>query len=201
MTIKTIFWDLGGVLVRTTDLSSRQALADQLELSIQELEAIVFAGDGWQSAQTGEISAEKHWELVGKRFELSEMEVNDFIGQFFGGDFVDRNLLQYIGNLRNKYQTAILSNAFSNLREMIVQEWQFSDCFDEIICSAEEGVMKPDPQIYRIALEKMNTLTHQAVFIDDFKVNITAARSLGIQAIHFRNPQQTISDLESILNR
>ena len=62
--------------------------------------------------------------------------------------------------------------------------------FDGIVVSGEEGVIKPDPRIFRILLDRYDIPAHAAVFIDDNPANAEAATNLGIHGIHFRSPQQ-----------
>ena len=67
--------------------------------------------------------------------------------------------------------------------------------FDGIVVSGEEGVIKPDPRIFRILLDRYDILAHAAVFIDDNPANAEAATNLGIHGIHFRSPQQLRREL------
>ena len=67
--------------------------------------------------------------------------------------------------------------------------------FDGIIVSGEEGVIKPDPRIFRILLDRYDIPAHAAVFIDDNPANAEAATNLGIHGIHFRSPQQLRREL------
>jgi HAD superfamily hydrolase (TIGR01509 family) len=48
--------------------------------------------------------------------------------------------------------------------------------------------MKPDAQIFQIALERTNTRPEETVFVDDFAYNIQAAQALGMQTIHYTDP-------------
>jgi epoxide hydrolase-like predicted phosphatase len=98
------------------------------------------------------------------------------------------------------YKTGIISNGFDNTRFMLTQEWKIADAFDEIIISAEVGVMKPDPQIYQIALLALGVMPRQAVFLDDFLHNVEAAQALGMYAIHFRSPEQALQELDELIN-
>ena len=60
---------------------------------------------------------------------------------------------------------------------------------DTITISGEEGVMKPDERIYRIALGRLNVEPNEAIFVDDFSENVVAARMLGMTGVHFADPQ------------
>jgi putative hydrolase of the HAD superfamily len=68
-----------------------------------------------------------------------------------------------------------------------------------MIISAEVGVEKPDARIFQIALEKLGVAASESVFLDDFAENIAAARALGMQTIHFTQPEQALVQLEKLL--
>jgi epoxide hydrolase-like predicted phosphatase len=201
MKIEAVIWDLGGVLVRTEDPSSRQRLADSLHLSRSDLEKIVFNGVSGNRAQLGEIDFEQHWENVRISIGLEPAAMEDFEQRFWEGDEIDFKLVEYVRSLRReRYKTGLLSNAFSNLRGFVTNVWEIDDAFDEIIISAEEGVVKPDPRIYLLALERLGIKAEQSVFIDDMPVNVEGARALGIHSIQFRDLNQARFELEKLLN-
>ncbi len=200
--IKALIFDVGGVLVRTEDPGSRQRLAEKLGLHLHELYDAVFGSDTWKLAQLGRITTDDHWQAVGRRLGLAwPDEANAFRVAFFAGDRLDRNLLALILRLRTRYKIALLSNATSNLHCWIADEWDIpADVFDEIVVSAETGVMKPDPEIYRIVLARLDVAPHEAIFVDDFAENVEAARTLGIAAVRFSSPEALLAELNSRLD-
>lgn len=200
MTIRAVIWDLGGVLLRTEDPRPRQALAESLGLSQEALEEIVFGGESGRSAQLGLIPVEQHWLNVLQRFDLRPEDRPAFEKRFWGGDRLDRELLEFIRMLRRRYKVGLLSNAFSDLRHYLTEVWQLSELFDAIIISAEVGVMKPDERIYRLALEQLGVSPEQAVFLDDFERNVQGAKKVGMKAIHFRGPEQARRELQVLLD-
>jgi 2-haloacid dehalogenase len=70
--------------------------------------------------------------------------------------------------------------------------------FDGIVVSGEEGVIKPDPRIFRILLDRYDIPPAAAVFVDDNPANAEAAANLGIHGIHFRSPQQLRRELVAL---
>ena len=65
--------------------------------------------------------------------------------------------------------------------------------------SFEEGVLKPDKQIYLKLLKKYNLIPNETVFIDDNPNNIKTANELGIHGIVFKNLEQCKKELEEII--
>ncbi len=78
------------------------------------------------------------------------------------------------------------------------QRFEFLSWFDGIVVSGEEGIIKPDPRIFRILLERYRIAPEEAVFIDDNRANAVAATTLGIHGIHFRSPEDLRSELVSL---
>jgi len=60
--------------------------------------------------------------------------------------------------------------------------------FRDVVVSAHERVVKPDPAIYRICLERNGLRADEVVFIDDSEANVAGAAALGIDAIRFTDP-------------
>ena len=198
MSIHAVFFDLGGVIVRTEYQTPRQKLADRLGMEYDDLSRIVFDSDTGLQASIGTITSEQHWESVMKRLKRPAEELTAIREEFFAGDIVDRQLLEFLRSLRGKIQTGLISNAWSDLREYLRRE-KMIDAFDHIIISAEVGVAKPDPKIFQIALEKARVSPSEAVFVDDFYVNIEGCEKVGMQGIHFKDASSTLQQLKQLL--
>jgi epoxide hydrolase-like predicted phosphatase len=198
MTIKAIFFDLGGVIVRTEFQAPRQQLADRLGMDYDDLNKVVFDSETSIRATIGEISPEEHWTAVVKRLRRPASELATIRDEFFAGDIVDRTLLDYIRSLRGKYKTGLISNAWGDLRDFIVRE-KFDDAFDKLIISAEVGAAKPEAKIFQIALEQFGVNPKEAVFVDDFKINIEGCEKVGIKGILFKDLETTLRQLRKLL--
>ncbi len=181
--IKAVIFDVGGVLLRTADQSGRQKWETRLGLPPGGTEAIVLNSEMGYRAQRGEISTETLWAWVGARLKLGN-DLTQFRQDFWQGDFVDQSLVALVRKLRQRYQLAIISNAMDSLTETLT-EYALLDEFDLIVGSAYEGVMKPDPVIYRRTLHRLGVSPQESVFIDDSSANIAGAKALGINAILF----------------
>jgi len=200
MSIHAIIWDAGGVLVRTEDWAPRDVLADRLGLTRKELNDLVFGAPEDSRAQLGEISHEEHWENIRLTLGLSAAETPSVRREFFAGDELDADLIDYIRTLKQNYRTAMLSNAPSNMRIAINKELHIDDAFHLMVISAEVGLMKPDPAIYRLTLERLGFEPYETVFIDDVSENVAGARQVGMHAILFKNTEQIRTDLQSLLD-
>lgn len=184
--IKGIIFDNGGVLLRTNDHRGRRKWEEKLGLEEWELEVIVFGSEMGTKAQMGEISYERLWDWIGQRFNLAPKELEDFHDDFWAGDVLDTDLIDYVRSLKDDYKIAMISNASDNLRQNLQIEYDIADVFDLIVCSSEEHVMKPHQEIYLRTLERLDCEPAEVVFVDDSEPNVQAARKLGMAAIHFR---------------
>ncbi len=200
MTIKAVIFDLGGVLLRTADYSPRDHLAARLNMSRHELEEFIFGGVSGEQAQLGEITIQEHWENLRYQLHHSPEEFKALLEQFFARDEIDAALIETIQKLHQTYMTALLSNAWDDLRKTLHERWNIDGLFDELIISAEVKMVKPDPRIFRLVLERLGIQPFEAVFIDDVSENVEAAKKEGLLTIRFRNTQQTLVELNEFLS-
>jgi epoxide hydrolase-like predicted phosphatase len=194
MPLKAVIFDFGGVLSRTRSQHLRQAWEQQLSLRPGEASELVFGGESGRAAQHGWISDAEHWSFIQRRLGLDDAMLAQFRRDFFAEDGIDTDLLAYIDRIRSRYRVGLLSNATTDARRFFTASG-IAAHFDAVTISGEEGVMKPDEQIYRIALGRLNTKPNEAIFVDDFSENVVAARTLGMTAVHFADPQQARREL------
>ncbi len=90
-----------------------------------------------------------------------------------------------VGALRPPYRTALLSNADVSLPGRL-RAARLDALFDAVVCSAEVGIAKPDPAVYRLAAARLGLPPEACVFVDDAEPNVEAARAVGMTAIHYR---------------
>ena len=198
MSIRAVFFDLGGVIVRTEYQAPRQHLAERLGMEYDDLVKVVFDSDSGYQASIGAIPADVHWDSIIKRLKRPAEELAAIRHEFFAGDVIDRTLLDFLRSLRGKYITGVISNAWGDLRDYIMRE-KIDDPFDHIIISAEVGSAKPEAKIFQIALEQAGVKPKEMVFVDDFVANIEGCEKLGIKGILFKDSASTIKQLKALL--
>lgn len=199
MTVRNVFIDFGGVLVRTEDKGPRTRAAERLGMTYRDLEKIIFENETSRLASTGEIPEEAHWQAVAEALRLPRPEADKVTDEFFAGDRADQTLIGYLRGIRPENKVCLISNAWSGLRAFITRQG-FVDIFDHLVISAEVGLMKPDPRIYHLALEEIGAQAEESVFIDDMPVNVEAARAVGMAGIHFTQPEAVLEELKQLLN-
>lgn len=201
MSIEAVIFDMGGTLLRTENHPLRRKWEVRLGLQEGELSRTVFQSDASRRASMGQLTEDGVWKHVQATFKLSDDQMREFVPDFWSGDVVDAELLKFIGDLRARFKTAILSNAYSTGRWAITEKFGLRDAVDLVVISAEEGVAKPDPRIYQIAAERLKVTPEACVFVDDVEENVRAAQTLGMCGVQFENAAQAIAAIERCIER
>jgi putative hydrolase of the HAD superfamily len=199
MSIRAVFIDFGGVLIRTEDQAPRERLARRLGIPFETLYEVIFESESSHLASLGRISEEQHRQACARTLGVPRDEMGRVWDEFFAGDQADMELYHLLVGLHPLRQVGLISNAWSGLRALITRAG-WLDAFDALIVSAEVGIMKPDPRIYQLALEALGVDPQEAVFVDDTLANIEAARMLGMAVIHFTRPQAARQELTALLD-
>lgn len=89
-----------------------------------------------------------------------------------------------------------LTNFSAETFPIMRRRYKFLQLFEYILVSGEVGMIKPDPAIYRLLLEKIDRRAEECLFIDDSATNVDAARQLGFDVIQFQSPDRLESELK-----
>ena len=79
-------------------------------------------------------------------------------------------------------------------------EYPFLNKFDGLIISGEYKIIKPNYQIYELAIKKFNLKPDKCVFVDDNLQNVKAAKDLGFKTIHLINPLKIKESIDKFIN-
>ncbi len=90
----------------------------------------------------------------------------------------------------------VKGTAMPQTSEKKVQMMEIIAFFDEVIESSVEEVRKPDPEIYQIALERMDVKAQECVFLDDLGINLRPTKALGMKTIKVLSARQALEELE-----
>jgi HAD superfamily hydrolase (TIGR01509 family) len=199
MPIRAIIFDFGGVLMRTHDYTARQKWADRLGLPERELENAVFGSTAATRGMLGELPPEATWDDAAATFHLDEEALRQFQDDFWSGDRLDRELIDFLAGLRPRYKTALLSNAWSDARALFTERFGLDRAVDLMVISAEEHLAKPDARIYQLTLDRLGVRPEEAVFVDDMPTNVEAARAVGMAGVRFQSTGQVIAEVQARL--
>ncbi len=204
MTIKTIIFDFGGVLYQTPDLKWIKRWKGLLgigdEPEIMEMLENPNESQIVKDVCLGKISEEHTWNIVAEKWHIKPKLIQRIRQKAYSKRNLNRPMVDLLAELHKTYQTGILSNAGDRTRHAMEDIFHLDRFVEDIVISAEEGMIKPDPRIYHVALNRLKAAPESTIFIDDYYPNVEAARDLGMKAVHFIDNQQAIQHIKSALN-
>ena len=132
--------------------------------------------------------------------ELSGQSI-DVVSDHLGNNVPNQELFEYIRwTLKPQFKIGMLSNAGADwLSEMF--ETKDMDMFDDKVLSFNVRMTKPNPEIYRLAADRLGVEPSECIFIDDIHSYCEAAREVGMGAVWYQNFESMKTDLKKILNQ
>ena len=146
----------------------------------------------FESGRLADADFEEHFGRV-----LGVQQPEGLIERLFGGMRADDVMQDAVAGFKAAgVRTGLLSNSWGT---RTYDRRRFDALFDVLVISGEEGVRKPQPEIYAIAAQRMGMAPAQLVFVDDLRGNLKPARALGIATVHHTDAAATIAQLEELL--
>jgi epoxide hydrolase-like predicted phosphatase len=205
---KAVIFDVAGVLTESIGQVLLEA-AIGIDGDIEKLaEALipVFMGEGdtdsaGHQLERGEITLNYFLSSLGPVEKDAWTILHPDSDDFFGDNLQPKpEMHNFVAELKKAgLKTGIVSNN--------VKEWQkawdavipSNELFHTTIFSSEVGHRKPNPEIFRIALEKLDVSPEETIFLDDFPAMAEGARAVGIQAIYVEDHEQAIAQTRDLL--
>jgi len=197
--LTTVIFDYGGVLGLPLD--------PEREATMMSLTRLTGAGfheaynRGRLELDRGTLDTNEYWRRV---FEAGGVTATpDLLAQIeredaLGWSRVNQRVVTWSYELRQAgYRTAILSNMPTEKLAFMQADGRFQwiKDFPVTIFSCEHALVKPEPAIYRLCLEKLGSPADECIFLDDVPQNAQGARSVGIAALVFRSADQAAEEL------
>ena len=185
--IKNLIFDMGGVIIRFDP----DFFIERLGLSPEDsklLKREIFQSLEWAMQDRGSLTeAESAGIICGRIPQRLHSAAEDLIFCW------NRPLLPVPGMeellsdcKKSGYRLFVLSNASARLHEYWpgIPGHQY---FDDVLVSADVGLVKPETELFRLALERFQVSPGETVFIDDLPLNAEAAHHAGMHAVVFHN--------------
>jgi epoxide hydrolase-like predicted phosphatase len=207
--IEAVISDFGGVLTNRL-VEAFAAYQNESGISMDQL------GRGMQRVgerdgeyplfrlERGEISEKDFLEDLawGLEDELGHRpELHRFREAYFEALKPNAGMIDLMRELRERgYRLAILTNNVREWEPLWRAKLQVDEIFELVVDSAFVGMRKPEPDIYRLTLERLGGIApERSLFVDDNELNVKAARKLGMKAIRFESNEQAIPEIRSML--
>ena len=182
--IKNIIFDFGGVLIDWNPIYLYSEVFDNEEDMHFFLENICKSE--WNIQQDAGRSLAEATQLLQEQHPDYKNEIALFYDRWeemLGGTFDENTKL--IKPLKEKYKVYGLTNWSAETLPIAMARYDFFADLDGIVVSGDEKLIKPDPKIYQVLIDRYDAKPEESLFIDDNIDNIVAAQKIGFQTIHF----------------
>ena len=209
MAIRAVISDFGGVLT-TPLLHSFVAFQDETGISFESLGKAMQRAAEHNGAyplfelEKGNLTEADFLELLRDNLEPElghRPELHRFKEIYF--DALDPNepMIDLMRDLRRRdYRMALLTNNVREWEPLWRSMLPVDEIFELIVDSAFVGMRKPEREIYELTVERIGGLeASECMFVDDTEINCDAARDLGMSAVHFRDNEQAVAEIERAL--
>ena len=197
MEISTVVFDFGNVLIGwdprrlyREDLKTDEAIdAFLAEVGFVEWNLELDRGRSWDEA-VSELST--RYPHHAGRIRMFHDRWEDSITGLIEGSARIAEQLKAAG-----YRLVGLTNWSSEKFSLTRPRYKVFELFDDIIVSGDVRLIKPDPAIFKLLLQRTGVSAAECLFIDDSAANITSAAALGFKTVRFRGPEQLANDLRA----
>ena len=192
-----IYFDLGNVLLTFDHLRACSQIAVTCGLTTDRVRACLFEGDGLQLAyERGEVTSKEFCDRFRSHVDAIVADEELLLA---GSDMFAQNtaILPIAAHLNSSgYDLGILSNTCEAHWQFVTDgKYDVLELFrGPVVLSYEVRSMKPDPAIYRAAIDAVDCEPAEIFFTDDRPENVEAAREAGMDAVIFSSVEQLASE-------
>lgn len=198
-TIKNIIFDFGGVLM---DWNPRYFFKDYFN-DDEKMEFFLknIADDDWNAEQDRGRSLAEGTEILVAKFPEWETEIRAYYDNWT--TMLRSDIPENVAVLRqlkhSDYGLFGLTNWSAETFPYALANYDFFEIFNgKIVVSGEEKLIKPDPKIWQILLEKYSIQSKESIFIDDNPKNIETAKNLGFITVHITEETNLAEELREL---
>jgi putative hydrolase of the HAD superfamily len=189
--IKAVFTDVGGVMLTNGwDSEGRKLAAARFHLDLADMDArhhLTF-----DTYEVGKLGLDDYLDRI-VFFEPRSFSKNDFKTFMYSQSQPYPEMLDLMRQTkaRNGVKLAVVSNEGRELTEYRIQQFGLSDFVDFFVSSCFVHLRKPDVDIFKMAIDMANVPPEQTVYVDDRKLFVEVAGTLGLKAIHHTSYEET----------
>jgi len=197
--LSTVIFDLGGVLIDWDPRHLYRKLFADDEAAMELFLATVCTHEWNRCQDAGRSFAEGARLLKAEHPDQAELidaygiRFDEMIAGPIGGS------IAILAELRERGKRLFgLTNWSAETYPVALQRFEFLRWFRGVLVSGEIGLIKPDPRIFGLLIERFGIDPQRAVYVDDVEANIAAAEPFGIHAIHFTTPARLREELVAL---
>ena len=146
--------------------------------------------------ETGDLDEDTFSELFAPLLGIKEH--SGLVDRLFAGMRPDEPMFEALRRARAAgIKTGLVSNSWGRGR---YDRDLFPELFDGVVISGEVGLHKPQPEIFLLGAERIDTAPGDCVFVDDLRENCEGAEAVGMTAVLHRDTGETLARLEQLLD-
>jgi len=195
--IKAIFFDIGGVLVSVDSSRAVDNLSHKLAVGPAEIKQAMTL-ELLNNYEKGLLTSNQFYEelLVGCN-SFEKMDLETFKGYWQDVLFPNEDSLAFLKLIKDHFPVWLLSNTNDFHYELLVRDFPFMAWVKGGTFSFMEGCIKPEAQIYDIAITRSGFMPGEILFIDDLAANVMAAQERGLNVIQYFDFDQFSRELKN----
>lgn len=184
-----VLCDIGGVVLELESERLIHQMAQVLARPFEEVSTALYDDQCLLPLELGRISPQQYYEALAEKLRLP-WSFEQFAVAWNGVLSENLPVVRILERLSQAHRLVALTN--TNVLHLSYIKAQFPSLaiFRGWIASCEVGVRKPDPQIYRLAMDRYGVPAHAAVYIDDRPEMVEAGRTAGLAAVRFESGPQ-----------
>lgn len=199
--IKNVVFDVGNVFVRwspPTVIERCFRLRPDSDENLRKADALL-RGPLWKSLNRGELTQPEIELAYQDEFGLTPQETQSLFFHIIDHqDLLDGTVALARRIKHAGYRVFALTDNVHEIVAHLKSRHQFWDMFEGAVVSAEVGLLKPDPAIFRHLVDSYGLDPAETVFLDDVPANIDGARSIGLEARVFTTASRCEDDLRNL---
>ena len=192
---KLVLLDIGKVLIDFDFQRAVQSLQKAVPVDLVKLAKLFKISSLTEDFDRGTIAEEPFFQAIQKEMNFP-MSLADFTVHWNCIFMENKEMVDLALRLKKNYMVSILTNTnpwhVAELKKN--HPWVFE--FQDFIASCEVKLMKPDPEIYRLALRRAKVRPEEVFYVDDIAENIVSAEKLGIDVVRFRSYAVLLKEIE-----
>jgi 2-haloacid dehalogenase len=199
MTINTLVFDLGGVLIDwNPDYLYNKLIPDEQE---RKWFLSTVCTPDWNEEQDAGRSLKEATEHLVAKYPDHEAAIRAYYDRWtemLGGPI--HETVEIFRELKSRGQLKLyaLTNWSAETFPVALEMYEFLHWFDGRLVSGAEKMRKPSPEIYRLLIDRFGIDPKKAIYVDDNIRNVLPARELGFIGIHFRTPELFREELKGL---
>lgn len=198
--VTSVLFDFGGVVL-TSPLEAFDAYEREQGLPtgiIRRINSADRDANAWAKLERGEVDADGFADLFGAEARAHGVEID---GHAVLGLLAGEPRPVMVEALRRLRAAGLPLGLLTNNIAPLPRDGDLGTIlalFDEVVESSVEGIRKPEPEIYRRALDRLGAEPDATAYLDDLGMNLKPARALGMHTVKVGDPHQALAELETL---